>query len=132
SGCPPSLHGGHSGCPQSLHGGHSGCPPSLHGGHSGCPPSLHGGHSGCPQSLHGGHSWCPPLGGVDSVVSRSGQPWTLTPIERAVPSTILAAASTSLAFRSGIFVVAISRTWSAVRVPTLSVCGAPDPFLTPA
>ena len=36
----------------------------------------------------------------------------VTPIERAVPSTIFIAASMSLALRSGSLVVAISRTWS--------------------
>ena len=54
------------------------------------------------------------------------------PMERAVPSTIFIAASMSLALRSGIFVVAISRTWSLVSLPTLSVCGTPEPLATPA
>lgn len=55
-----------------------------------------------------------------------------TPIERAVPSTIFMAASMSLALRSGILVWAISRTWSLVSLPTFSLCGAPEPFCTPA
>ena len=45
------------------------------------------------------------------------------PIERAVPAMILAAAFTSLAFRSSILVVAISSHWAWVSLPTLSVCG---------
>ena len=42
------------------------------------------------------------------------------------------AASTSLAFKSGILVSAISRTWSLVMDPALTVCGVPEPFGTPA
>jgi len=41
-----------------------------------------------------------------------------TPIERAVPATISMACSTSRAFRSGIFVSAIERSWSRVSRPT--------------
>ena len=44
-------------------------------------------------------------------------------MERAVPSTIFMAASTSLALRSGSLVSAISRTWSLVSLPTLSFWG---------
>ena len=54
------------------------------------------------------------------------------PIDRAVPSTIFIAASMSLAFRSGSLVVAISRTWSLVSLPTFSLCGTPEPFWRPA
>ena len=54
------------------------------------------------------------------------------PMERAVPATIFAAASMSLALRSGILVWAISRTWSMEILPTLLVCGMPEPFCTPA
>jgi hypothetical protein len=57
---------------------------------------------------------------------------TSTPIDRAVPAMIREAASRSLAFRSGILRSAIWRTWSAVIVPTLSVCGSPEPFSIPA
>ena len=53
-------------------------------------------------------------------------------MERAVPSTIFIAASMSLALRSGSLVVAISRTWSLVSLPTFSLCGTPEPFLRPA
>jgi hypothetical protein len=53
-------------------------------------------------------------------------------MERAVPSMIFIAASMSRAFRSGILVVAISRTWSLVILPTLSFCGTAEPFCRPA
>src|ERR1700709_993954 len=54
------------------------------------------------------------------------------PIERAVPSMILIAASMSLALRSAILVSAISRTWALVRLATLVFCGTAEPFSTPA
>jgi len=57
---------------------------------------------------------------------------TVMPIERAVPAMILAAASTSFAFRSTCFRVAISRTWSREMVATLVMFGVPEPFSTPA
>src|SRR5689334_15906263 len=60
------------------------------------------------------------------------QPSTVMPMERAVPAMIFDAASRSLAFRSGSFVVAISRTWAAVSLATLVLCGSPEPFSTPA
>jgi len=41
------------------------------------------------------------------------------------------AASTSVAFRSGIFVLAMSRTWSRLIVPTLSLWGTDEPFANP-
>ena len=53
---------------------------------------------------------------------------TSTPIDRAVPSMIFIAWSTSLAFRSGILVSAIVRTWARLIVPTFSLFGSPDPF----
>ena len=54
------------------------------------------------------------------------------PMERAVPAMIFAAAWTSLAFRSAILVCAISSHWAWVSLPTLSVCGVPEPLETPA
>jgi len=54
------------------------------------------------------------------------------PIDLAVPSTVRIAASSSLAFRSGSLVVAISRIWSRLILPTLSVCGVADPLARPA
>src|SRR3954469_25837098 len=54
------------------------------------------------------------------------------PIDRAVPAMIFSAWSRSLALRSAILVVAISRTWSRVTVATLVLCGSPDPLSTPA
>ena len=54
------------------------------------------------------------------------------PIERAVPAMILAAACTSLAFRSSILVWAISSHWAWVSLPTLAVCGVAEPLATPA
>src|SRR3954463_16668637 len=56
---------------------------------------------------------------------------TSTPIERAVPAMILAAWSTSCAFRSPSFFSAIWRTWSCVIVPTLVRFGSPEPFSMP-
>ena len=53
---------------------------------------------------------------------------TSTPIDRAVPAMISAAASTSRAFRSGIFASAIWRTCSRVSRPTFSRFGSPEPF----
>ena len=51
---------------------------------------------------------------------------------RAVPSTIRIAASTLAAFRSGIFVSAISRTLSRLTVATLLRFGSPEPDSIPA
>src|SRR4051812_25228732 len=59
------------------------------------------------------------------------QATTSTPIERAVPAMILAAWSTSFAFRSGSFFSAIWRTWASVIVPTLVRFGSPEPFSMP-
>jgi hypothetical protein len=49
------------------------------------------------------------------------------PIDRAVPSMIRIAISTSCALRSGCFITAISRTWLDVTFPTFSRFGSPDP-----
>src|SRR5699024_6667254 len=70
-----------------------------------------------------------PLGVWDSGESQLS---VVMPIERAVPATILDAASMLFALRSAILSSAISRTWSAERCPTLSVCGVAEPDLTPA
>src|SRR5271157_2542318 len=59
-------------------------------------------------------------------------PTTSIPIDRAVPRTLLMAASTDAAFRSGIFCLAISSTCFSVTLPTLSLFGAPDPLAMPA
>src|ERR1019366_302859 len=53
---------------------------------------------------------------------------TSIPMERAVPFTLLIAASTEAAFRSGIFCRAISRTCFSVTLPTLSLFGVPEPL----
>ena len=53
---------------------------------------------------------------------------TVTPIERAVPATILIAASIDAAFKSSIFCSAIALTCSFVIVATLSLFGFPEPF----
>ena len=50
----------------------------------------------------------------------------------AVPATIRIAESTLDAFRSGIFISAISRTCADVIDPTFSLFGSPDPLLIPA
>src|SRR5712692_2715088 len=57
---------------------------------------------------------------------------TSIPIERAVPSTVLIAASSDAAFRSGILVLAISSTCFLVTLPTLFLFGTPEPFCKPA
>jgi hypothetical protein len=57
---------------------------------------------------------------------------TSTPIERAVPAMILAAASMSFAFRSFIFFSAICRSWSWVILPTLSRWGSAEPCSSPS
>ena len=48
-----------------------------------------------------------PLAGIEVCLPVTGHQTTSTPIERAVPAMIFAAASTSLAFRSFIFFSAI-------------------------
>ena len=59
-------------------------------------------------------------------------PGTSSPIDRAVPSTVLTAASSDAAFRSGILVLAISSTCFFVTLPTLVLFGTPEPFGIPA
>src|SRR5438105_9362256 len=59
-------------------------------------------------------------------------PWISIPMDRAVPSTVLIAASSDAAFRSGIFVLAISSTCLRVTFPTLFLLGTPEPFWMPA
>src|SRR4051812_589292 len=54
------------------------------------------------------------------------------PMLRAVPFTLLIAASMEAAFRSGSFCLAISATCFSVTLPTLSLFGEPDPLATPA
>ena len=56
----------------------------------------------------------------------------MIPIDRAVPAMIFMAASMSLALRSTCFCSAIARTWSLESFATLTVCGVPEPFCTPA
>src|SRR5947199_6364075 len=55
-------------------------------------------------------------------------PTTSNPIDRAVPDTVLIAASSDSAFRSGIFSLAISSTCFAVTVPTFVLFGSADPL----
>ena len=54
---------------------------------------------------------------------------TVTPILLAVPSIMLIAASRLAAFKSGIFVSAISFTCAFVIVATLVLFGTPEPDL---
>jgi hypothetical protein len=54
------------------------------------------------------------------------------PMLRAVPSMVFIAASTVLQLRSGSLMVAISRTWSFVTLPTFLRLGSPEPDATPA
>src|ERR1700724_1584261 len=57
---------------------------------------------------------------------------TSIPMLRAVPFTLLTAASIEAAFRSGIFCLAISKTCFSVTLPTLSLLGVPEPLAIPA
>src|SRR5437868_182002 len=57
---------------------------------------------------------------------------TWIPIERAVPSMLLIASSTSFVFRSGSFCCAIWRTWSCVTCPATSRSWLAEPFAAPA
>ena len=50
------------------------------------------------------------------------------PIERAVPATVLNAASSDSQFRSGIFNFAMSSTCFFVTVPTFVLLGSFEPF----
>ena len=54
------------------------------------------------------------------------------PMLRAVPATMRMACSTSLAFRSGILVSAISRSWRCETLPTFVRFGSAEPLSTPA
>src|SRR3954464_8205537 len=54
------------------------------------------------------------------------------PMLRAVPFTLLMAASMEAAFRSGSFCLAMSATCFSVTLPTLSLFGEPEPLATPA
>src|SRR5215510_4452195 len=54
------------------------------------------------------------------------------PMLRAVPFTLLIAASRDAAFKSGIFCLAMSATCFSVTLPTLSLFGVPDPLAIPA
>jgi len=54
------------------------------------------------------------------------------PIERAVPSIVLIAASRVAAFRSGSLVLAISSTCARVTLPTFFLFGSPEPLAIPA
>ena len=60
-----------------------------------------------------------------------GSSSTVIPIERAVPFTMLIAASIDAAFKSGIFCSAIVLTWAIVNFPTFSLFGFPDAFFNP-
>src|SRR5437660_12467893 len=71
-------------------------------------------------------------GGSKTRLHTISYPTTSMPIDRAVPRTLLIAASTEAAFKSGIFCLAISSTCFAVTLPTLSLLGVPDPFAIPA
>merc|ERR1711969_7559 len=70
--------------------------------------------------------------GLGSHSRYSPQSSTVMPMERAVPAMIFEAASMSFALRSGCLAWAISRTWSLVILPTLTVWGVAEAFCTPA
>src|SRR5438874_2890824 len=57
---------------------------------------------------------------------RTAYPTTSIPIDLAVPDTLLIAAATDAAFKSGIFCLAMSSTCFSVTLPTLSLFGAPE------
>src|SRR3954454_12397268 len=57
---------------------------------------------------------------------------TSTPIERAVPSMILAACSTVCAFRSGSLRSAMALTWARVSLATLTRFGSAEPLSSPS
>src|SRR5688572_29484009 len=67
------------------------------------------------------------LGAPGLMLGAPGIPVTSTPIERAVPAMLRAAASSSLAFMSGIFSFAISLTCSQVSLPTFCLLGSLEP-----
>src|SRR6185312_2731227 len=68
------------------------------------------------------------LTGGDPPSHRETYPTTSSPIDRAVPATVLTAASSDSQLRSGSFSLAISSTCLAVTVPTLFLFGSADPF----
>src|SRR5690606_22380153 len=61
------------------------------------------------------------------VVGGRVQRSTSTPMLRAVPAMVRAAASRSLVFMSSILTLAISSTWSQLSLPTLSLFGSFEP-----
>ena len=65
--------------------------------------------------------------GPDLQVGHS-YPTTSIPIERAVPATVLIAASSDPALRSGCFSLAMSSTYLRVTVPTFALFGSAEPF----
>src|SRR5262249_52171103 len=69
--------------------------------------------------------------GVDVLLAPAAHSRTSMPMDRAVPSTWATASSSSIAFRSGILVSAMRRTWSLVTEPTFSMRGFWAPFSTP-
>src|SRR5207302_4550268 len=71
-------------------------------------------------------------GGSKTRLHTISYPTTSIPMDRAVPRTLLIAASTEAAFKSGIFCLAMSSTCFAVTLPTLSLFGTPDPLAMPA
>src|SRR5437016_4399486 len=96
-----------------------------------CHPEL------CPSRAEGREVSAPPTAyPTTSYLTTSylttSYPTTSIPMERAVPRTLLIAASIEAAFRSGSFCLAMSSTCFAVTLPTLSLVGAPDPFAMPA
>src|SRR5678816_722772 len=66
--------------------------------------------------------------GPPTVSTTNCYPTTSIPMERAVPRTVLIAASRSWQLRSGIFCLAMSSTCFAVTVPTLLRFGSADPL----
>ena len=86
-----------------------------------CPPTISARRTGCiaRHSRAESHS-------LDQASA------TVTPMERAVPLTMLIAASMLAALRSGIFFSAISRTWAWVSWPTLVLFGLPLPDSMPS
>src|SRR5580693_1967264 len=67
-----------------------------------------------------------------AVSIETNYPTTSMPIERAVPRIVFAAASTVVAFMSGIFCAAMARICFSVTLPFFSLFGVPEPFSMPA
>src|SRR6266550_4665241 len=76
--------------------------------------------------------WAGPTHQHSNILTSQLLQTTSIPMDRAVPSTVLIAASSDAAFRSGSFVLAISSTCFFVTLPTLFLFGTPDPFCNPA